>query len=475
MRLILAALSGVLLWVAYDQVIWFLAVIAIAIYLRLLRLQSKRNRLLITVMFFTTYWLLVIQWIQVLGVIPWILLTVVCVIPYLLLALVPLARLSFSRANMVASAWVIAEFIHSEIPWDGFPWGLVAYTQTDGPLVESARIGGQFLTSYLVVLIAALVSALPRIASLASIAAISCVVAFVTLLLPDPAAQSVINVATVQGSVPRNGYDLETQRRAVLNNHVAASRELLNTNTKQLAMVVWPENAADNDPINNSRVNAIINELSSDFGQVPILIGGVVQQEDGASELNAGILWQSGIPGQMYAKQQLVPFGEYIPTGNLFRSWIESQFPVVPKFVSGEYSGLFTLPSGATFGDVICFEIANENFVQDLVKEGAQFITVQTNNATYLETSQPAQQLNISRFRAIENQRDIVVAATTGATVIINSNGEVVDQLANQEQGFLVGEVSLLNDKQLVHVWGSRAVVILCLIMYLYGIRKFRL
>ena len=93
-------------------------------------------------------------------------------------------------------------------------------------------------------------------------------------------------------------------------------------------------------------------------------------------------------------------------------------------------------------GNVICFEIAYGDVVDAVVDGGAQVITVQTNNATYGGTSQPAQQLQISRMRAIETGRSVLVAATSGISAVIAADGSVSERLDEGAEGWLVPTVA---------------------------------
>ena len=51
------------------------------------------------------------------------------------------------------------------------------------------------------------------------------------------------------------------------------------------------------------------------------------------------------------------------------------------------------------------------------------------------------QHLNISRMRALEFERPMIRATNTGATAIINHQGQVTQQLERHTQGALVGQV----------------------------------
>jgi apolipoprotein N-acyltransferase len=75
---------------------------------------------------------------------------------------------------------------------------------------------------------------------------------------------------------------------------------------------------------------------------------------------------------------------------------------------------------------VICFEVAYDSIVRDVAS--AQMLVVQTNNATYGHTSLPWQQLAMSRLRAVEHGRTVLVAATSGISAIVEPDGRIRSQ-----------------------------------------------
>jgi apolipoprotein N-acyltransferase len=98
-------------------------------------------------------------------------------------------------------------------------------------------------------------------------------------------------------------------------------------------------------------------------------------------------------------------------------------------------------------GDVICFEVAYANHIYDTINKGAQLITVQTNNATYGNTTQPEQQFAITRFRAIETQRAFLVASTSGISGLIQNDGSVSERTEQFEAAIVTGEAPLISEK----------------------------
>jgi apolipoprotein N-acyltransferase len=141
-----------------------------------------------------------------------------------------------------------------------------------------------------------------------------------------------------------------------------------------------------------------------------------------------------------------VPFGEYIP----FRAELSGLFTrldQIPRdFFAGPKAGVLQV-GPARVGDVICFEIAYDGLVRDVVDGGARVLVVQTNNATYNGTGQPAQQLAMSRLRAVEHGRAVLVAATSGISAVIAPDGTVLKRTGELRPATLVSAVPLRSDR----------------------------
>ena len=94
-------------------------------------------------------------------------------------------------------------------------------------------------------------------------------------------------------------------------------------------------------------------------------------------------------------------------------------------------------------GVVICFEVAYDGLVRDVVADGAALLVVQTNNATYTGTGQPAQQMALSRLRAVEHGRAVLVAATSGISAVVAPDGSVQRRAPQRAVRNLVADVPL--------------------------------
>ncbi|MGW9439966.1 apolipoprotein N-acyltransferase [Streptomyces sp. NPDC055607] len=264
-------------------------------------------------------------------------------------------------------------------------------------------------------------------------------------LVDDSAEDGTATVAAVQGNVPRLGLDFNAQRRAVLDNHAARTRELAEAvkekREPQPDFVLWPENSSDIDPYANADAADVIDEAVRAIG-APTVIGAVVAPETGKLR-NTLIQWEPGLgPVATYDKRHVQPFGEYIPMRPLVRLFNSNVDRVRRDFGPGTKIGVFDL-AGTKVGLATCYEAAFDWAVRDTVTHGAQLITVPSNNATFGRSEMTYQQLAMSRVRAVEHSRAVVVPVTSGVSAVIRPDGEVVAQTRMFTPDVLVEKVPL--------------------------------
>ena len=445
-----AAASGLLLMLAFPpHDLWLLAPLGPALLTLACRGTGVRRGALLGLTAGLAFYLPLLHWAgSVAGPGAWLALAVLqALFSALLGAGLSLVTRRPGWALSSALLWVAVEALRSRVPFGGFPWGRLAFSQTDGPLLPLAALGGAPLVSAAVAVLgcalAALVVARNRELLLAGGAGLGCLAA--ALLVGVPTAGEQTTVAVVQGNVPRLGLDLDAQRSAVLRNHVEATRELAREVRAGTAprpdLVLWPENTSDLDPSTNPDVAALITSAVTDIG-VPVLVGALV---DGPGRFisNSGIVWDPVTgPGARYVKRHPVPFGEYIPLRDLARK-ITSKVDLVPRdFAHGTSVGVLDV-GPARIGDVICFEVAYDGIVRDAVRKGGRLLVVQTNNASFGRSGETAQQLAMGRLRAVEHGRSVLVAATSGVSAVIAPDGRVVDRAAIFTRRVLVERVPL--------------------------------
>ena len=340
-----------------------------------------------------------------------------------------------------AVLWVAAEDLRSTWPFGGFPWGRLAFSQADSPLVAFASWAGTPLVSGLVVVVGVLLGraavTVARGAVLRAIGAVALAAAVAVggVLVPLATASQagVLRVGAVQGNVPGTGLDAFGQRSAVLGNHVTGTLALLDqVQPGELDLVLWPENGTDIDPQVDERAADLIDSAASAV-DAPMLVGTVEYPPDGG-RYNTAVLW---VPGEgvvsTYTKQHPAPFAEYIPMRSFVRHFSSAVDSVTRDMLPGDRPGYVPLESerlGRTvgIGDVICFEVAYDSLVRDAVRAGGEVLVVQTNNASFGRSDESTQQLAMSRLRAVEHGRATVQISTVGVSAVIGPDGAVSQQ-----------------------------------------------
>ncbi|MFE4306008.1 apolipoprotein N-acyltransferase [Streptomyces sp. NPDC056891] len=405
-----------------------------------------------------------------------------------------------------AGVWILAEAARARVPFGGFPWGKIAFGQADGIFLPLAAVGGTPVLGFAVALcgfglyetyrqiqarrapdtetgavhdedtgtgtdteadgvgpdrapatrtgtgIEAATGTRPRTlprgplvaAALAVLVPVTGALAALPLV-DDSAEDGTATVAAVQGNVPRLGLDFNSQRRAVLDNHVARTRELAADvkagRAPQPDFVLWPENSSDIDPYANADAAEVIDGAVDAIG-VPTVIGAVIAPETGKLR-NTLIEWDPDRgPVATYDKRHVQPFGEYIPMRSLVRVFNSNVDRVSRDFGAGTKVGVFDL-AGTKVGLATCYEAAFDWAVRDTVTHGAQLISVPSNNATFGRSEMTYQQLAMSRVRAVEHSRAVVVPVTSGVSAVIRPDGEIVAETKMFTPDVLVEKVPL--------------------------------
>ena len=349
-----------------------------------------------------------------------------------------------------ALCWALIEFLYSRVPFGGFGWIRLAYAAVDTPLAGLLPVIGVAGVSFPVALVAQLVGYAVVVAvahrhdlATAGRRLLPYGVGVVVLALLGAGLRLVplgadrtdgdLQVGIVQGNVPGRGIEALGRMRSVTNNHLSETVNLMVAArlgaTPMPDFILWPENSTDIDPTLDSVTGRTVQAAATIAGR-PILVGAVMEGP-GPDERQTAALWWDPVAGVLarYNKQNLVPFGEWIP----FR---EQLLPLVPilkevgaQSVPGTTPGVLTVPLAdrtVKIGDIICFELAYDSTIYDTVSDGAQVLLVQSNNATYGGTGQIEQQFAITRARAMETRREIAVATTNSVSGYIDRDGHVV-------------------------------------------------
>ena len=477
----LALAAGIMLELAFPPVGWWpLAPVGAGLLALLCRRQRARRGALLGLLTGLGLFVPLLHWTgAVAGPAAWLLLALLEAgfLALLGAALAVVTRLPGWPA-WTAVLWAGEEALRDRLPFGGFPWGRLAFSQADTPLTPWAAVGGAPLVTVAVAAAGAGLAAL--IVRNGRPTGVGCLVfAAAALVVPVATGGPQVTVAVVQGNVPRLGLAAFAQRAAVLDNHAAATHRLAEQvragRTPRPDLVVWPENASDLDPYTDPAAADTIAAAVRDIG-VPVLVGAVT---DGPGRFisNRGIVWDPARgPGASYVKRHPVPFGEYVPLRGLLRHVTRKVDLVRTDFARGTRPGVLDV-GPVRLGDVICFEVAYDRVVRDVVTGGGRLLVVQTNNATFGRSGESSQQLAMSRLRAVEHGRAVLVAATSGISAVIAPDGRLQARSQVFTRDLLVQRVPLRTGRTVatrVGAWPEMGLSLVGAGAILVGLRRSR-
>ncbi|BAU95834.1 apolipoprotein N-acyltransferase [Corynebacterium suranareeae] len=506
-RLALAAMGGLFVYASNEPIGWFIAgIVGIALFFASLAPWSigtppKRRRknepvpflqrvsvgptipqgMLLGFVHGLVAYLLLLPWIgEFVGSLPYIALSVVEALYSIALGAfgVAIARWKDWKVFLFPAMYVAVEYLRSSWPFDGFAWVRLAWGQINGPLANLAALGGVAFVTFATVLaavgVAMVVISKKHLTGVIVTASVLVIGAVSSLYIDrDGTSSDSIEVAAIQGNVPRMGLDFNAQRRAVLSNH---ARETLKLD-QQVDLVIWPENSSDVNPFTDAQARAII-DGAVDHAQAPILVGTITVDEVGPRNTMQVFDPVEG-PTEYHNKKFLQPFGEYMP----FREFLRNFSPYVDSagnFQPGDGTGVVSMNAAnlgraVTVGVMTCYEVIFDRAGRDAIANGAEFLTTPTNNATFGFTDMTYQQLAMSRMRAIEFDRAVVVAATSGVSAIVNPDGSVSQRTRIFESATLTESIPLKDTVTIAARVGFYVELLLVIIGTLAGLFAVRM
>jgi len=272
----------------------------------------------------------------------------------------------------------------------------------------------------------------------------------------DRAASSAPTLAVGVVQTNRGAGDKHVDQDLFLREHQELSQDLVKA--QPLDIVVWPEGILGMNLA--SREGELPPRLLGDL-HTPLLFGAIIQtHEKGGRRLhNSAVLANStGRIIGTYDKMVLVPFGEYIPFGDMFPSFY-SWSPYSSRFWKGENIEPLLLNNHALSVNV-CYEDIFPVQVRTLMQGGQEHripeaIFNLTNDSWYGDTIQPMEHLVLASFRAIEHRRPLVRATNTGISAIVDPVGRIDKRTAQWTRASLTGRIPLMQGRTVYAVLGD--------------------
>jgi len=301
----------------------------------------------------------------------------------------------------------------------------------DSPLSSLAPIVGVYGVSWAVSFMAALLAYARRAnlwkVALPALAVLALGVFTLTLIEWVTPAGAPIKVALLQGNVSQDIKWRPEQRQPTIDWYVENTG--LNWDSD---LIIWPETAL---PVFYHQARELLAELGQEArnASADLFIGMPVMNPRTQQYYNSMV--SIGGPEQIYSKQHLVPFGEYIPFAALLGGLMEIMQVPLPDFSTEPSSPVVKL-AGYPMGVSICYEDAFGEEVIKALSEAAALINT-SNDAWFGDSMAPHQHLQIARMRSLETQRPMLRATNTGVTAVIDHHGKVIAQVPQFEAAVL--------------------------------------
>ena len=338
------------------------------------------------------------------------------------------------RVLAFPAAFTLAEALRASWPLGGLPLAGLSLGQAGSPLLGTARLGGWLLVAACACLAGAGLgeaamavrrqSGSPRGGHLvaATLAVTAVVAAAVTgSLAPDGGGgMGQLRVAAVQGGGQRGLRAVEVDPSIPYQAQIRASQAL----HPGLQLVVWPEDVIKlSGPLAGSDQETQVGRVARSAGAT--LVAGVTEDVGSTQFRNQAVAWgPGGSVVSVYDKVHRVPFGEYVPWRSLFKH-LASLSDVSRDAIAGHGPSILRTPAGP-LAVMVSYEVFFSDIARSGLRAGGQLMVVPTNTSSYSTGQVPAQELAAARLRAVEGGRDLVQAAPTGYSAIIDNRGRVL-------------------------------------------------
>ena len=151
-------------------------------------------------------------------------------------------------------------------------------------------------------------------------------------------------------------------------------------------------------------------------------------------------------PLQVYHKSKLVVGVETLPYKEVVEPLLGNIMldlgGTVRSRATGSERSVFQLHSETKVAPIICYESVYGSFISGFVRNGAEFLAVMTNDAWWGKTPGHRQLLSYTKLRAIETRLPIVRSANSGISAVIDTYGEVTQQIPYLERGAMSSTIT---------------------------------
>lgn len=322
---------------------------------------------------------------------------------------------------IMPTLWTLSEWFRSWI-FTGFPWLNVGYSQIDTPTAVLAPILGVYGVSFFTAFISSLLVTLIFVSNRNRLI-LTGLLAIGWLALSSLSGihwttdkNKKLSVALIQGAIPQEIKWKPEQRQATLDLYLALSEQY-----KDSQLIIWPETAI---PVLYHQAQEFIKsmETTAKMQQRDFLVG--IPFNDVATNKFYNGIAVIGSTDDIYYKQHLVPFGEFLPFDKWLRPVLDLLEIPMSDFSAGPKRKPVVRAANEIIGVSICYEDVFGEEVIAALPEATLLVNI-SNDAWFGDSIAPHQHLQMARMRALETGRYMLRATNTGVSAIIDEKGAI--------------------------------------------------
>lgn len=352
---------------------------------------------------------------------------------------------------VLPSLWVLLEYVRS---WDvlGGSWGFLGLSQWQvRPVLAVAALGGVWTLSFLLVTTNVAASVIlargaersARIGAGALAILLAVAAASYGLSRSEPGVTGELSIGGVQPGVVHDPTERFEENERI-------SRDLLDADVD---VIVWGQSSVGFDLATTDWARQRVVRLAEDAG-IPVLVNVDARRPDGRiSKIMVVVRPDDGLT-ESYAKQRLVPFGEYIPFRAVF-GWLEGLTEAADEDrVPGTDFTAFEL-ADARVGPLISYESTFPDIRRTLARDDVELTLVQAAATTFQGSWALPQQASFEAVRAVESGRPAVLVAVSGTSAAFDPRGRELIWVPQDYSGGWTVDVPLSREDTLFVRWGD--------------------
>ena len=353
-------------------------------------------------------------------------------------------KLPYAKPFAGAAAYVVAEWFQT-VGWWGVPWCRVPIGQVSSPIfLRGASLFGSYFITFIIVAVnfclayAILKGNVRRVAVTVAIAlfafnlALGCAVTLTYSNNGDP-----VKIAVLQGNISSSegwGQDRHDKTIWIYDELTTAAA------SNGAKLVLWPETVFPYDILYDVDLKYYVKYLATS-NETTVIASAFSESKDSDGFYNSLVeVEPDGSFGDMYHKQHLVPFGEYVPMRKVIMFLVPplASISVLGSDLAAGYKSLIMDTEIGRVGCAICYDSIFEEVIINSCREGAELLAISTNDSWFSNSAALDMHNSQARLRAIESGKYVIRAANTGISSIIDPMGNLIDSIDEGRSGYIV-------------------------------------